>query len=264
MLSSTFTKWLWDARRSVLGWTVAITFVGGGYAAFWPIMDQPEIQDAIENYPEALMEALNYTDMTSAAGYLTATVYGLVVAVLLVVYAVAAGTRAIAGDEEAGTLDLILAHPLSRSRLAWQRFASFLTSVVIIAGVFWLAILALTGPARLEGISVGQFAAMHVHLVLFAAFFGAVAYAVGAATGRRSLALGIGSAVGVLGYLASGIIPQVEGLEWVRNLSPFDWLAGGEPLRSGLQVGDILLMLGLVVVLVAAGTWAFGRRDVAV
>jgi ABC-2 type transport system permease protein len=105
---------------------------------------------------------------------------------------------------------------------------------------------------------------MHVHLTLFASFFGALAYAVGAATGSRSLALGVGAAAGVLGYLANGIIPLVEGLEWVEALSPFGWLVGGDPLRNGIRLGDSSLMAGLVVVLVASGTWAFNRRDIAV
>ena len=35
---------------------------------------------------------------------------------LLLVYAIGAGSRAIAGEEESGTLDLLLAHPLSRRR----------------------------------------------------------------------------------------------------------------------------------------------------
>ncbi len=264
MLRNVFTKWLWDARRSVFGWTLTIVLVGGGYAAFWPTINDPDIQELFESYPQALREFHKFEDISTAAGYLTASVYGLIVAVLLVVYAVSAGTRTIAGDEEAGTLDLIVAHPVSRTRLALQRFASFLVSVVIIAAVFWLGILALIVPAQLEDISIGRFAAMHVHLVLFATFFGAVTYAVGAATARTALAIGIGSGVGVLGYVANGIIPQVEGLEWVENLSPFHWLTGGDPLRNGLQVGDSLLMLGLIVVLVAAGSWAFSRRDIAI
>lgn len=263
MLRSVFTKWLWDARRSLLGWTLAIVLVGGGYAAFWPTIDTPEIQDALESYPKGLLEALNYDDISTPAGYLTASVYGLVVAVLMVVYAVSAGTRTIAGDEEAGTLDLIAAHPVSRAGLALQRFASFLVSVVIIAAAFWLGMLALIVPAQLEDISIARFAAMHVHLVLFVAFFGALSYAVGAATGRKALAIGVGSAAAVLGYFANGIIPLVDGLEWVENLSPFHWFTGGDPLRNGIQAADCLLMLGLVTILVGWGTWAFGRRDIA-
>lgn len=263
MLRSVFTKWLWDARRSLMGWTLAIVVVGGGYAAFWPTIDTPEIQDALESYPQGLLEALNYDDISTPAGYLSASVYGLIVAVLMVVYAVSAGTRTIAGDEAAGTLDLIAAHPVSRASLALQRFASFLVSVGVITAVFWLGMLSLIVPARLEEIPITHFAAMHVHLALFVAFFGALSFAVGAASGRKALAIGIASGAGVLGYFANGIIPLVDGLEWVENLSPFHWLTGGDPLRNGLQAADCLLMLGLTAVLVGWGTWAFGRRDIA-
>ncbi len=264
MLRSVFGKWLWDARRSLVGWSLAVAFVGGGYAAFWPTIDSPELQAALDNYPQALLEAINYTDISTAAGYLNATVYGLIVAVLLVVYGVGAGSRTIAGDEDAGTLDLILAHPLSRSRLALERFASFLVSVLIIIGVLWLALAALQGPAQLDGISIGQFAAMHLHLFLFAGLFGAVSYAVGAATGRKSLAIAVGAGIAVFGFIANGIISQVQGWEWIRGLSPFQWLNGQNPLQTGVQGGNVLLMLSLTVVLVAAGTWLFNRRDVAV
>jgi ABC-2 type transport system permease protein len=264
MLRNAFTKWLWDARRSVLGWSLAIAFVGGFYAAMWPTANSPELQATLDNYPQALLEAINFVDITTAAGYLNASVYGLIVAVLLVVYSIAAGTRTIAGDEEAGTLDLILAYPVSRSRLALQRFVSFLVSVSIIVVALWLVILAVAGPAQLDDISVAQFAAMHVHLFLFAALFGAVTYAVGAATGSKAPAIGSGAGLAVLGYVANGIIPQAEGLEWVRNLSPFHWFNGDNPLRTGIQIGDALLMFGLAAVLVAVGTWVFDRRDVAV
>ena len=264
MLRNVFTKWLWDARRSIITWTLAILLVGGGYAAFWLTIKTPEIQKALESYPQGLLEALNYDDISTAAGYLTASVYGLIVAVLLVVYSISAGTQTIAGDEEAGTLDLIAAHPVSRTRLALHRFVSFFASVVIITAVFWVGMLALIGPAQLEDISIADFAAIHVHLVLFATVFGALSYAVGAATGRRSLAIGAGSAVGVLGYLANGIVPQVEGLKWVENLSPFHWLTGGDPLRNGIHAGDSLLMVGLAVVLVTLGTRAFSGRDISV
>ncbi len=264
MLRSAFTKWLWDARRSVLVWAAALGLVGGMYAAFWPTIDNPDIQEALASYPEGLLEALNYNDISTPAGYLTATVYGLVVPLLLVVYSVSAGSRTIAGDEEDGTLDLVLAHPVSRVRLGVQRFASFVVSLVIITSVFWVAMLALIVPARLDGISIWQFAAMHIHLTLFAAFFGALSFAVGSATGSRPLSLGVGAGAGVLGYFANGVIPQVEGLEWIENLSPFHWLVGGDPLRNGIHLGDSLLMATLTVVLVAAGIWAFDRRDVAV
>jgi len=264
LLRNPFTKSLFDARRSLIGWAVAIVAVGAMYASFWPSINSPAMQNAMESYPQGIMEAFNYDDLSSPAGYLQGSVYGLLVPLLVAVFAIGVGTRMVAGDEEAGTLDLLLAHPVSRTRVALQRFGAFLTSLLGISALLWLAMLAIAGPAQLDGISVAEFTAVHLQLTLFGAAFGALAFAIGAATGRRALALGVSAGVAVLAYLANGVIPMVDGLEWTRNLSPFHWFLGGEPLRNGLQAGGSLLLLGVTALLVTAGTWAFSRRDVAV
>ena len=46
--------------------------------------------------------------MTTPAGYLQSVVFGVLVTVLVVLYVVIAGVRAIAGDEESGMLALLL------------------------------------------------------------------------------------------------------------------------------------------------------------
>jgi len=264
MLRNVFTKTLWDARRSLLGWTVAISAVAMMYAAFWPTVNTPQMQQALSNYPQGVLEAFNYNDLTSPAGYLASSVYGLLIPLLVAVFAIAQGTRAVAGDEEAGTLDLPLAHPVSRTRLALQRFAALGAALVLVGAVLWLAMLAIAGPAELEGITAAEFAAATIQLALFGACLGALAFAVGAATGRKALALGVSAGAAVLAYLANGVFPQVQGLQWTREVSPWHWYLGGEPLTNGLQTGDALLLLAVTAVLVAAGTLGFNRRDVAV
>lgn len=264
LLRNPFTKALFDMRRSLLGWTIAIVAVGAMYASFWPTMQTPEMKQAMEAYPEGLLEAFNYSDLTTAAGYLGSAVYGLLVPLLVAVFAIAAGTRAVAGDEEAGTLDLVLAHPVGRTRLVLHRFAALAAGIVAVAVLLGLAMVALNGPAQFDGIDAGGFAAMTLHLALFGLVFAALAFAVGAATGRRALALGAGAGVAVLGYLANTVFPQVDGLAWAREVSPFHWYLGGDPLVNGVQPGGALLLLGATAALVAVGTWAFHRRDVAI
>jgi ABC-2 type transport system permease protein len=264
MLRNVFTKTLWDARRSLLGWALAISAVAAMYAAFWPTVNTPEMQQALRNYPEGVLQAFNYDDLTSAAGYLGSSVYGLLVPLLVAVFAIAYGTQAVAGDEEAGTLDLLLAHPVGRTRLALQRFAALAAALVLVGALLWLAMLAIAGPAELEGVTAAELAATTTQLVLFGACLGALAFAIGAATGRKTLALGASAGVAVLAYLANGVFPQVQGLEWTRDLSPWHWYLGGEPLKNGLQTSDALLLLAVTAMLVAAGTWVFNHRDVAV
>jgi ABC-2 type transport system permease protein len=264
VIRTVYAKWLWDSRRSLLGWTVAILFVGCGYAAFWPTFDDPELLKLLQNYPQAILEALNYTDIATAEGYLNATVYGLIVGLLMIVFAVAAGTRTIAGEEEAGILDLTLAQPVSRVSVALQRVAAVVTAVVVIVAVFWLAMLALAGPAEFDHIPAARFVAMHLHLALFATLFATLAFAAGAATGRRAWAYVVAAGAAVLAYAMSGLLPQLQGLEWVKDYSAFTWLNGSQPLTNGVDLVHVGIMAGLSLLFVTIGTWAFVRRDVAV
>lgn len=264
LLRNILTKALWDARRSVLSWAVAIAAVGAMYGAFWPSVQSPEMVKALQAYPQGLLEALNYDDLTTAAGYLGGSVYGLLAPLLVAVFAIAAGTRAVAGDEDAGTLDLILAHPVSRARLALHRFAAVCVATVVISLALWLVMLALTGPAKFDGVSAGEFAAANLQLTLFGIGVGALAFAVGAASGRKALTLGASAGLVVLGYLANSVIPMADGLEWTRELSPFYWYLGGDPLSRGLDPRGCALLAATAAALVAAGTYAFTRRDVGV
>ncbi|MGY1694748.1 ABC transporter permease subunit [Geodermatophilus sp. SYSU D00814] len=257
-----FGKAVWDARRSLAGWTVAIAVVGVVYAAFWPTISTPEVQEAVAAYPRALLEAFNVDELTSPEGYLGSSVYGMLLPLLVAVAMTAWGTRIVGTDEEAGTLDLVLAHPVSRRQLALQRIAAVLVGAVVVAVGLWLAMLALSGAVDLSGISAAELAAMDLHLALFGGFCAALAFAVGAATGRRTVTLSVSAGVVVLAYLANSVLPQVDALSWTRDLSPFHWYLGGDPLAHGVQPGGALALLAATAVLVGVGAAVFTRRDI--
>lgn len=265
MLGNVFSKSIRDNRRAFLGWTAALTAVAAMYAGFWPsIGGNPELTKAMNGYPEALKKALNMQDLAQPENYLGSTVFGLLVPALVAVFAISYGVKAIAADEEAGTLDLVLAHPVGRVRLALQRFAAITFALVMISGVLCATMIALRGPAQYASVSPGRLAAISIQLALFGLCFAALAFSVGAATGRRALALGVAAGTAVLAYLANSFLPQVSGLEWTQRLSPFHWYLGGEPLKNGLQWGDSALMLAVTAILVAVGVLSFNRRDLTV
>ena len=261
LLSNVFTRSIWDARRSLPGWTVAIAGVGLMYAAFWPTMRSPEMAEALAAYPQDVLAAFNYTDMATAQGYLGGAVYGLLVPLLMAVFAIAWGARSVAGDENAGTLDLVLAHPVGRRSLALQRFGGLLVGVIVVGLVLFAAMLALRGAFDLGDVSVAGFLAINLQLVLFGTLFGALAFAVGAATGSKAAALGTSAGAAVLAYLANSVFPQVDALSWTRSASPFHWYLGGDPISHGIQWGGVAALLATTVILVAAGTALFTRRD---
>jgi ABC-2 type transport system permease protein len=264
MLRSIWTKTLWDARFGLVGWAVALALTTLVYAAFYPSFTDEAMAQALAAYPEALMRAFGWTDLTSAAGYLGSTVFGLLAPILLLVYAIGLGGRAVAGEEESGALDLLLAHPVSRTRAVLERTLAIVIALALVSLVVFVALVAVRGAAELTAIPVSHLAAATLQLALLGVTVGTLALAVGALTGSRALAVSVAAAVAVLGYFANTLAAQLDATAWLRHLSVFRYYAGAEVLRSGLDP-----LLTLVLVLVSAACTAIavvglGRRDVAV
>jgi ABC-2 type transport system permease protein len=263
MRAEVLFKTLRDWRRSLAGWIVGIAAVGCLYAAFYPTINTPEMIQALEAYPDGLLDALGFTDVTTAAGYLGSTSFGILGPVLVLIFAAALGGGAIAGEEESGRLDLTLAHPVSRWSVLIQRFSAIVVAMLVAGSVLGASLLAISGPAQLD-VSAGNLLAASLQLACFGVCFGGLALGVGAATGRRAAVNGVMAVVGVAGYFANNLAGTIEGLEWSRSLSPFFYLSVGAPLRNGLQLDDTLVLVAAALVLVALGGLRFDRRDLTV
>lgn len=264
MLRNVFSKTLWDQRRALVAWAIGIAAIGILYAAFYPTVNTPDMTKAFESYPKSIMDAMGFTDIASAAGYLGATTFGLLGPALVIVMAAWLGGGAIAGDEDAGKLDLLLAYPVSRASFVVQRFAALAVAMLLACSVLGIALVAMMGIAQLESIGAFNLLATSFQLALLGIFFGGLALAAGAATGRRGLVYGLVAAVAVVGYFGNNVGPMVAGLGWLVDVSPFHYYSGGAPLRNGLPLADAAVLVVATVVLVLAGTWRFERRDVAV
>ncbi|MEU2610228.1 ABC transporter permease subunit [Micromonospora sp. NPDC007271] len=259
-MSDIMSKTLWDGRRGLGGFAVGTAAVGAMYAGFYPQVAGGAMGQAVQGFSPGLREALRMDDLASAAGYLGSSVFGIIVPLIAVSYGISAGTRAIAGDEELGYLDLLLAHPVSRTRLVLHRFAALAAGAALIAAVVWLAMLAVRPGAQLGSISPTQFAAQCVALALLTVLFGTIALAIGALTGRRAAALAGTAAVAVLSYAAQTIAGQI-GADALQYLSPFHYYLAGEPLRHGFQWPDLGILTGATALFLGLAVAAFNRRD---
>lgn len=263
-MPSVFTKALWDQRRSIAGFSIGIVAIGVLYALFHPMVNTPEMEEVMRAFPSGLLEALGMTDITSPAGYLGSTTYGILGPILTIIFATLLGTRAIAGDEEAGRLDVLLAHPIERGRFLIERAAAMVVALAIAGTMLFSGMALAAGPAEYTEIGLANLAGATIHLVLLGLFFGALALSVGAVTGRRSWAASVVAVVAVASYFANTLGPAVDWLAWTRDISPFRYYSGGVPLRNGLQLVDALVLLAAAAVLIVVGVIGLRRRDIAV
>ena len=264
MLRSIAFKSLRDARRGLLWWSLGVIgFVALIVSVYPTVHSNPGLEKLAEDYPEALQAFIAFggpVDYSSAAGYLGIELFSLMVPLLLLVAAIGNGAGAIAGEEERGTLSL-LANPVSRRRVVLEKAFALVLELAAIGLVLWLALWVGAVVVGMD-ISVGHLAAATVGAVLLAIAYGQIAILVGAATGRRSLAIGVTAAAGVAGYLLNGLAPLVDALDVPQKLSPFYHYAVGDPLRHGLS-WHMLVLVGIALAAIALAPAAFSRRDVA-
>ena len=91
--------------------------------------------------------------------------------------------------------------------------------------------------------------------------FGLATLAIGAVTGNRAAALGVGSALAAVAFLYTTLSPLVSSLAGHQVFSP-GWQAFGyDPLTNGLDLGRFAVLIVEAVVLVAIALAGYTRRD---
>lgn len=255
-----FRRSLGDSWRSLIAWSLGVLAVLLLYLPLFPaIGGSADMRELLDSLPDELVQTIGYDQISTGAGYTQSTFYGLMGFLLLTIAATAWGTAAIAGDEETGSLELTLAHRVSRTQLVLERAAAVAVRLAWLCLLSVIVVLALNDSAGLDIEPAHAFAGA---AALFGLTFhlGMWAVAVGAITGRRSYATAAGAGVAVIGYAFNAVANQNDDLEVLHAWSPYHWAYGGSPLLNGAD-GMLWLNYGVAAVLLVIAVVALNRRD---
>jgi ABC-2 type transport system permease protein len=267
MIPIALIGFLQDRRRSLLAWTLGVVALVVAMAAFYPsIQDAGADFDAyFESLPESVQETFGTAggNFTSPEGYLISQLYSNMYPLVLLILGISMAAWAIAGDEAQGTLEVTLAAPIRRSALAWARWLAIVAATLAIALASTAALVAISPALGLdEGLpSWGPWSAM-VSMWALILLYSSVAYAVGAATGRRAWAIGAAAALATIGFLGQLFASLAEPLDYLRPASPWYWFLGSSPLTEPPGLVSFALPVVIAVALTAAGIGRFAHRDI--
>ena len=251
-------KAFWDAR---------VTAIGGGILSFGLallyVLLFPSIQESFEEldlpeYMESFSGAAG--SYSTPEGYL-ATEFFTAVPITLVIFAIVAGTAATAGEESAGTLDMLLAQPIRRRRVIVEKALGIgaAVSVALLAGLPGIYL----GQLFVDmDISPWRTLAATIATLPLLYLFAALAMLLGAALPTRATAVAAATALAVLAYVVYTVGALVDALSGVRKITPFYWSDASKALVGDFEVWRTLVLLGVCIGLVALATWAFERRDI--
>jgi ABC-2 type transport system permease protein len=238
---------------AALGMAVVIVMVGALF---------PAVGDSIGklDLPRGVTTLLGGADYGTITGWMRSEI-GAVYGPLLVAYTgISVATGSTAGEEEAGILALILAHPIERSRLVLAKAAAVAVSVVLVVlGTFLGLIVGVAVGGG--GIALANIGAVALHLAFLGWAIGALALALATSTGRRGLAAGTAAAIAVLGFLVNGFAPLVNALDWLKYLSLFYYYEGHDPIANGVDASDIAVLAAATISLTALAVIGIRRRD---
>ena len=266
MLRNAFTKGLRDQGRPLLLWTVGVAFYVALLMAIYPSIrgSAKALQGYIDNLPTAVKAAfLGSGDFSTPVGYVNTELLSWLAPIVLIAFAIAVAARSLAGEEESGTLSLLLANTVGRRRLVLQKYAAMLVAVAVLGAAFGLSLVIAT---RITGtpVGAGKLAEAFVRLTLLGLAIGSVTFAVGGATGRRQAGIAAGAAVGVAMYLLNTLAVMNDTIRPLRYASLFHYAGGASPLGKGLDAASLLVPLATSAALLGATLWLFERRDVRV
>lgn len=236
-------------------------FLVGGIAIgpIYTVIDDNLITLA-EQLPDTLMALAGGGDISTPEGYYNVENFGLMAPLIFMMLTVTVGARALAGEEAQRTMGLLLANPISRSRVVIEK----MVAMVVLASV--LGLMTFTGTvigSVIAGLdmSVANIAAISLLATLLGLLFGSLALALSAATGQVKKAVFGTAGPALVFYLLDAFLPLNDNLVGYAKWSPFYYYGGSEPLVNGMAWGHGAMLAGLTVVLVVLSVVLFQRRD---
>jgi len=247
--------------RSNVVWAIALVLLALMIHGLYPsLADQPGLDDYFKSLPPELQALLGASDITSPVGYLNSQWFAFFLPAVLLVLAIGRGAATVAGEEEAHTLDLLLAQPLTRSSLFVQKAVAVAAVIIGLVLVSWIPLLLLNNAVGYD-LPLSDQLAIHVQMLFFLFLFAVGAQTIGAVLGSRAAGIAGASAVAFLGYLLDGLGKAIDWLEPFRPLSPWRWYFGEDPLANGFDWTGIAVLAASTLVLLLIGVWGFNRRQ---
>jgi ABC-2 type transport system permease protein len=258
MFRNMWSKSLRDYRVAILAWGFAL----GLFAAIDFAESTPTTIATFGNLAPLFRVLGDPYQIQTPEGFITWRIMELFVPLAISFWPILAGARLVRGEEERGSMEVLLATPRSRTRLLLSKLSALLIALILIGLLLALGLIA--GQARLEGhANVVRALLAGLNASLLAFFFGCLALLFSQFTTSRAVAAGWASGLLLLSVLLDSTGRLLNG-SWVQYLSPFYYYNLNRPLIPSFPDQPLAAVLLASLAVLCAGTslLLFARRDI--
>jgi ABC-2 type transport system permease protein len=258
----------WELKQRkfyTLWWSVGLILTIALLMLIYPsIRDQAKQLDAvISQLPESIRSFRGVgSDFASPIGYLNSEVYYATLPLLMSILTIGLGSSLLARDEQAHTLELLLARPVSRRAVIGAKAISGLTVVLIVGLVTAITTIALAKVVDMD-ISIWHILLASLYCMALSIAFGMIAFALtatGSATRRASIATATFVAFG--GYILTSLANSSDWIKTPATFLPYHYYAPEVILQGKISLGLSVYLLTIILVAAAVSIVCFQRRDI--
>jgi ABC-2 type transport system permease protein len=213
--------------------------------------------------PEELMR-FGGGDVFSLPGAMALSLIHPIAIILTSMFAVGFPAIAVAGERQRGTLEVVLARPLSRPALYGTLAAAAVAFIgVAIAALLVGNVLGCAYAGVLDDIALERLPLLWLNAVLLFAAFATISLAASVSVDRLPPALGVGIGVVVVMYFFDVLGSLWPDAVWLQPYSLFHYLQAREILVGVTHWRDLAVLAGVVALAAAWALVVFPRRDIA-
>src|SRR6266852_3130386 len=257
-----YLKTLHDYRIAILGWGLGIgLLIYVVLSSFPSLVETPEARASLVSLGPSFEWIAEPIKIDTPGGYATFK-YGFTVLVMAL-WPLLASSRMLRGEEERGSMDVLLSMPRGRGRVALEKLAAIWTALLGMG--LLIGLLTYAGGMRVNtDFSLGDALLSGLNLALICGVFGSLALLISQFTQERGTAAGLTGGLLLIFIVLDMVHRVIPNTEWLSRLSPVYYYNLSKPLVPGYgaNYGAMLFLLALSVLLSGAAVWLFARRDV--
>jgi ABC-2 type transport system permease protein len=262
LLKTVFLKTLRDYRIAILGWGIGMGLVVvSPMASVAALVTTPQAREQLVGLAATFVWNADTVAVDTIGGYATFKI-GIFI-FLICLWPILAGSRTLRGEEDRGSLDVLLSLPVARASVALQKLAAMW--IALLAMGVLIGLLAAVGGSKFGGdFGLGGGLLFGLNVALICAVFGSLALLISQFTQERGPAAG-GTAALLLIFIVLDMIHRVApDSGWISRVSPIYYYNLSKPLipSYGANAGSMIFLALLAAALGGAAVWLFVRRDV--
>jgi ABC-2 type transport system permease protein len=259
MLRTIFGKTVFEKRWTILWWCVAALGSVAMVSLLFPAI-RDTMGEMMGAVPAGMENWFGSAEIWQTfAGFAGQEIFGQM-AILMIIMAIMFGANFLAGEEGSGTLLTVLAKPVRRGRVFWQKYLGFVAVLVLAAVAFYVGAV-LGGWILGEAVPYLEFLQSTLMVFLLSLTLGTLAFSLGAITGRSGVAGLIVGFYAFVAYFLSSLSTITEIVDKISYASLFRYVDAPGVLASDLNAGNIWIFVAVIAVSLAAALPIFGRRD---